>query len=84
MSAILRGIACPISTTPCLTVDVGARGTENAGRLTLGLNIAPDGGIVCGDNGLSVDTCSIQGSQFGKKYVEVFAVPVSFSTGIRP
>ena len=61
MSAVLRGLACPINISPtCLTVEVGARGTENAGRLILGVITKDGGGIVCGDSGLELDECAVK------------------------
>jgi hypothetical protein len=73
-SPTLRGLACPINLTPnCFTVDVGVRGSTNAGKLTLGVVVDPVGGVLCGDDGLKLDCCYIQSCQFKNKFTEIFS-----------
>lgn len=82
-SPVLRGIVCPIVTTPeCLSVTVGDRGTENAGRLVMGITVAPQGGIICSDTGLALDVCIIQQNQFKSKSTTVFSTGTIYTQGL--
>lgn len=82
-SAVTRGIVCPKNLSPtCLTVTVGDRGTEDSGRLMIGLIVAPNKGILQGDEGLEIDACYVQQHQFGKKSSRVFSAGKIYTAGI--
>ena len=84
-SAVARGIICPINMTPtCLDIAIGDRGTSESGRLKIGLIIAADKGLLCGDDGLQMDPCFVQKSQFGVKVAKMFSSGKIYTTGIRP
>lgn len=80
-SPVMRAPVCPINLNPdCLIVRTGVRGQADAGRLILGLVLGD--GIVCNSNGLSVNPCYVQSSQFRKKFTTVFAEGKMITEGI--
>lgn len=76
-------LACPVNITPtCLTVRVGERGSKERGRIILGIIVAPNKGLLCGLDGLELDPCAVQRSQFGKKTTTIFSSGVTFVQGL--
>jgi hypothetical protein len=84
-SAVLRGLVCPKNLTPCgLDISVGVRGTEDAGRLLIGLKTDPEGGLSCTDDGLAIDPCFVQNNQFKQKIGNFITNTITYTRGLIP